>query len=507
MVRIETDRPAVVSRALHDAGIDVEHGHTYSDEDGGGLELIVAAQEQAWLEEQGFGVRLVREGRPLRDRLDALNGGQEGIPSGYADLAGILAQMNAAAARNPSICQVVDLTARYGTPPTHEGRHIHAVRISDNVSTDEAEPAVLIVSAHHSREIGTPIVALRAIDNLVDGYGVDQRVTDAVDDHEIWIAPVWNPDGYEHVYNVDDFWRKNRRDNGDGTRGVDLNRNYPVGWGVCGGSQNTSGQTYEGPSAASEPETQTMLAFAEDRRFARVGDIHSYASEVRYGYGCWAHPWDPHYESIASDLSALSGYFGETGSSCCLGGDIHMHTHQNGALSFLWEIGTSFHPSFASADSEADTIWNAVVELIDRPSAISGRITSAWNGASVEAEIELLAVPFSNGERHRSAPRHGLYHAHPPAGTYMLSISADGFEPAEATVTVSGSTPSAIQDVALVPLCRADTNHDGTVSPQDFNAWVLAFNNQAPACDQNGDGLCSPQDFNAWIANFNAGCP
>ncbi len=54
--------------------------------------------------------------------------------------------------------------------------------------------------------------------------------------------------------------------------------------------------------------------------------------------------------------------------------------------------------------------------------------------------------------------------------------------------------------------CPADTNGDGVVSPQDFNAWIAAFNANAPACDQNGDGLCTPQDFNAWIANFNAGC-
>ncbi len=55
-------------------------------------------------------------------------------------------------------------------------------------------------------------------------------------------------------------------------------------------------------------------------------------------------------------------------------------------------------------------------------------------------------------------------------------------------------------------VCVADTNGDGAVSPADFNAWILAFNAQAPACDQNGDGLCSPADFNAWILNFNQGC-
>ncbi|MEO1534194.1 MAG: GC-type dockerin domain-anchored protein [Planctomycetota bacterium] len=54
--------------------------------------------------------------------------------------------------------------------------------------------------------------------------------------------------------------------------------------------------------------------------------------------------------------------------------------------------------------------------------------------------------------------------------------------------------------------CLADTNGDGLVNPADFNAWVIAFNTQSPACDQNEDGLCNPADFNAWVINFNAGC-
>ena len=54
--------------------------------------------------------------------------------------------------------------------------------------------------------------------------------------------------------------------------------------------------------------------------------------------------------------------------------------------------------------------------------------------------------------------------------------------------------------------CPADANGDGVLTPADFNAWVLAFNAQAPECDQNGDSQCTPADFNAWILNFNAGC-
>ncbi|MEO0631208.1 MAG: GC-type dockerin domain-anchored protein, partial [Planctomycetota bacterium] len=61
-------------------------------------------------------------------------------------------------------------------------------------------------------------------------------------------------------------------------------------------------------------------------------------------------------------------------------------------------------------------------------------------------------------------------------------------------------------DIVTDAPCLPDTNGDGELNPADFNAWVIAFNNQAPECDQNGDGLCSPGDFNAWVANFNAGC-
>ncbi|MEM7623260.1 MAG: right-handed parallel beta-helix repeat-containing protein [Planctomycetota bacterium] len=76
-----------------------------------------------------------------------------------------------------------------------------------------------------------------------------------------------------------------------------------------------------------------------------------------------------------------------------------------------------------------------------------------------------------------------------------------------------GIAPGLIIDIGAAefqgtspPPCLADTNGDGVLTPGDFNAWILAFNNQSPACDQNGDGACTPGDFNAWILNFNAGC-
>ncbi len=53
------------------------------------------------------------------------------------------------------------------------------------------------------------------------------------------------------------------------------------------------------------------------------------------------------------------------------------------------------------------------------------------------------------------------------------------------------------------PCDLADVNNDGVVNPADFNAWIIAFNNNDPAADQNCDGVVTPADFNAWIVNFN----
>ena len=81
------------------------------------------------------------------------------------------------------------------------------------------------------------------------------------------------------------------------------------------------------------------------------------------------------------------------------------------------------------------------------------------------------------------------------------------------TVAVTNACDTVISNGASLTIepapsdCPPDTNGDGLVTPADFNAWILAFNAQAPECDQNGDGLCTPADFNAWILNFNAGCP
>lgn len=102
----------------------------------------------------------------------------------------------------------------------------------------------------------------------------------------------------------------------------------------------------------------------------------------------------------------------------------------------------------------------------------------------------------------------------------LTAIGCDALaDPLAITITSEAGVPLFIQvgdwgtmpgggafELSVTETCLADVNGDGDVNPADFNAWVIAFNNDTVQCDQNGDGLCNPADFNAWVINFNDGC-
>ena len=97
------------------------------------------------------------------------------------------------------------------------------------------------------------MVPMYIADRLVSDYDTDPVIQDLVDRVEFIIVPIVNPDGYVHTWGPDRLWRKNRRDNGHGTFGVDPNRNWDFGWGGAGSSGITNSETYRGTAPFSEP--------------------------------------------------------------------------------------------------------------------------------------------------------------------------------------------------------------------------------------------------------------
>ena len=496
-VRIETEGASQVAAELIAAGFDVLRPTVR----GSSLELIASTPELAALGQRGLKPVTLAVGRPFREIQAAGDG-----PPGYPDLADVMAQMNGAASAFPAICEVVDLTARYGVPATFEGRHMFAAKISDNVAQDENEPAFLLVSDHHARETVTPVIALHTIEQLTQQYGLDPQITALVDEYEIWIAPVWNPDGYNWVFEGDNFWRKNRRVFPQGI-GVDQNRNYPFGWeSACSGSTDVTSQTYRGPSPASEAETQTMIAWAEDRRFAKVADMHSFGREVRSGFGCFSHPFTDFWTLESDDLAAVSGYV--AASSCCTGGNIHYHTATKGAHAFLWETHSEFQPLFASAQDEAAVVFPSVLAFLERPISVSGRVTDARTGEALVADIRYAGVVFENGEINESGGPLGRYHATLPPANYTLEFSADGYNSETRPVSVT-TTSAEVLDVELTPMgCAGDLDGDGDTDLADLGILLADFGCAAPgpcAGDLDGDGDTDLADLGILLADFGCG--
>jgi hypothetical protein len=354
---------------------------------------------------------------------------------------------------------VVDLTARYGTPPTFEGRHLFALKISDNVGLDEDEPTALIVATHHAREIVTPVVALDAAQRLTDGFGRDSRITALVSGLEIWVAPVWNPDGYNHVFTRDNLWRKNRRVFAAGV-GVDQNRNYPQGWNApCAGSTSVSSGTFKGPSPASEAETQTMMAWSRDRHFAKVADFHSSGRQTLFAYRCLSHPFTDWMRQEATAISQASSYGGAVRLPSAEGEEEEWQFAQMGAYAFLTETHTEFQPSFASALNEAARVFPGILSVLERRVPLSGHVRDALTGAPLAAAVELQNVSFPNGESNRSGGPHGRYQFFGPPGTYDFRFSAAGHQPVVRRVTLTAASAVAL-DVALAPSAAAEVFAD-----------------------------------------------
>jgi len=161
-----------------------------------------------------------------------------------------------------------------------EGRPILAVKVG--AAADAANrPNVLFMGTHHAREWVSTEVAMQLIRWLADSAGALLATRD------IWVIPVENPDGYQYTFTTDRYWRKNRRPNGDGSFGVDLNRNYPEFWAYddAGSSGSTGTETYRGTAPASEPETRAVIAFHAAHPPVVSVSYHTYSGLILYPYG------------------------------------------------------------------------------------------------------------------------------------------------------------------------------------------------------------------------------
>lgn len=237
--------------------------------------------------------------RPVINELTLASGGNGDYHS-YSEL---VAEMKSLAEKFPSICRLEDLGRSI------EGRQILALKISDNVALNEPEPGFLFLGCHHAREWISVEVPFYLARYLVVNYPQIISVQNLVNEAQIWIVPLVNPDGLEYTIKFYRYWRKNRRLNSDGSFGVDLNRNYGFNWGIDnrGSSPNPASETYRGVAPFSEPETKAVKDLFFNYQFQALISYHSYSQVILYPWGFTTAPADK-YEllfNLAKKMSDL----------------------------------------------------------------------------------------------------------------------------------------------------------------------------------------------------------
>jgi carboxypeptidase T len=236
-----------------------------------------------------------------------------GTMGGYLKYSEMLAELDEMAATYPTL---ISVKAPISNFLTHQNRPLYYVRISDNPTVDEGEPKVLYTAIHHAREPMALMETIFYMWYLLENYGTNDEVTYLVNHLQLYFVPCINPDGY--VYNETTnpngggMWRKNRRNNGGGVYGVDLNRNYSYGWGTTGTSNNTSNDTYCGPSAFSEPETQAMRWLVQNNHFITAFNAHTYAEEILFPIGTTTAEFAPHHNWFQDEGNRQVQYNGYT---------------------------------------------------------------------------------------------------------------------------------------------------------------------------------------------------
>lgn len=313
-----------------------------------------------------------------------------------------------------------------------EGRDIWALKISDDVESDDAdESAVLFNGMHHAREVMTPEVVLDAAQWLLNEYVAgNSKALDWVNNNEIYLVPMLNVDGNAKVWSGSRMWRKNTNYG----HGVDINRNYPHQWGACNGSSgSTWSDTYRGPSAGSEPEVQALMGLVA--RVKPVFDIsyHSYSEIVIYPMGCRGARTGGNrsvVEGVGASLGELVDY--EAGTAWELlysvdGGDIDWMYAAHQVLPYVLEVNSSrqgFQPSYSEwRDVTVERVRPSWQHLLDRlaQSGLKGRL-EVENATEFRILVEKRdGVNLSEVIDYRVNPN-GSFHIVLEPGNYRVSV-------------------------------------------------------------------------------------
>lgn len=357
-----------------------------------------------------------------------------------------------------------DLALEYPTMARHftygqsvQGRLQHGLVISDDVHNTEPEPEVRLASNIHGDEVPGMIILLNFAEYLLSNYGRPgfEDVTNLVDNYEIHLMPMHNPDGFvmDQRYNAN---------------GVDLNRNFPLP---------------DGTHLVTEPENVNFINHANDHHFVISIMGHSGALVMNY-------PWDYTY-TLAPDDEALQllslewstynlpMYNGAFPQGITNGAQWYVVT---GSLqdwvydqTDCFDVTTELYNIKWPNASVIPTLWENNRESVMHYTkaaryGINGVVTGSDTGLPLDATVTVSGIAKSTS----TDPEHGDYYKLLHTGTFDVTFEAEGYITRTITdVYTEWGTPTVL-DVALDPVAHGDVS--GTVTDVQGGGLTASVN-------------------------------
>lgn len=339
----------------------------------------------------------------------------------------------------PDLCNV------FSIGNSVQGRQLVMAKISKNVNTREPEPQFLYTGTMHGDELAGYNFLLRMIDYLLTNYSVDPDVTYLLDNVEIWINPLSNPDGtYKGGNNtVNSSVRYNANN-------VDLNRNYP--------------DPEDGPhpdGKAWQPETIAFMQLAEQNNFVMAGNTHGGEEVINYPWDTWANltadnNWwifvcreyvdTVHIYSPANYMTYLNNGItrGYSWYSISGGRQDYMNYFHN-----CREVTMELSKVKRLATSSLNTYWNynyrSMINYIKQVTyGVAGTVTDLLSNEHVRAKITINGHDTDNSHVF-SDSQNGFYQRLLDSGTYNITFSSPGYLP----LTVEGVNVQRYQKTVL----------------------------------------------------------
>lgn len=367
-----------------------------------------------------------------------------------------------------------------------ENKILTGIKISTQTTNDK--PSVMLSSTMHGDETPGFVLMLRLIDYLCSNYQSDARITELLNQVDIYIYPLTNPDGtYASGNNtVNGATRFN-------ANGVDLNRNFP--------------DAEYGPHPDGNEHQPENLYFIESSHpFTHGANLHTGAEVLNY-------PWDIFERRHADDLwwqhickkyadtvfsySEEPEYFKDVSSSGYING-YDWYTTTGSRQDFMnyfkhskeltLEINGEKNPS---AD-RLPILWNyhkeSLLNFIEEASfGLSGLVTDSITGEPLYAEVKLLNYDKDKSEIYTDSIT-GFYHRVLSEGSFHVQYSAPGYMPEVNQINFNyGERLS--KNITLLPLDSVKPLADFDFTNTGCNCSGTIFFNNKSYASQNTQWL------------------